>query len=94
MHAIGDRAIVKQRSKHVLHRDEHGIEALHVEECLLLPGEGGIRHIFRRGGGTDGKGGLGIIRGQLCIGITNGVFQFALERRINDPLTDLSARFR
>jgi hypothetical protein len=37
MHAIGDRAIVKQRSKHVLHRNEHGVKALHVEECLLLP---------------------------------------------------------
>ncbi len=42
MHAVGDCAIVKQRSKHVLHGNEHGVKALHVEECLLLPGEGGV----------------------------------------------------
>ncbi len=94
MHAVGNGAIVKQRSKHVLHRDEHGVKALHVKECLLLTGEGGVRHIFRRRGGAHGKGGLSVIGGQLGIGIANRIFQFALERRINDPLTDLCARFR
>ena len=55
MHAVGDCAIVKQRSKHVLHGNEHGVKALHVEECLLLPGEGGVRHIFRGGGRAHGE---------------------------------------
>ena len=35
-----------------------------------------------------------VIGGELGIGITNRIFQFALERRIDDPLTDLCARFR
>ena len=94
MHAVGNGAIVKQRSKHVLHRDEHGVKALHVKECLLLTGEGSIWHIFRRRRGAHGKRGLSVIGGELGIGITNRIFQFALERRIDDPLTDLCARFR
>jgi hypothetical protein len=35
------------------------------EECLLLTGEGSIRHIFRRRGRAHGKRGLGVIGGQL-----------------------------
>ncbi|MNZ90348.1 hypothetical protein D3C78_1093070 [compost metagenome] len=46
MHAIGDGAIVEQRSKDVFHRDQHGVIPLHVEESFLLTGKGGVRHIF------------------------------------------------
>ena len=78
----------------MFHRHEYSIVALHVQEGFLLASKRGVRHIFRRGGGTHGEGGVGVIGGQLVIGFVNSLFQFALERSVDDPLADLRAGFR
>ena len=49
VHAIGDRAVVVQRCEHVLDRVEQVVDAVDVEEGLLLAGERRIGQIFRGG---------------------------------------------
>ena len=78
----------------MLHGHQHGVVALHVEERFLLPGKGGVRHVFCCGRGTHGERGLTIISRKLVIGFTNSVFQLTLERSIDDPLADLCPGFR
>ena len=93
MHAIGDGAVVEQGSKHMLHRHQHRLVTLDVEEGFLLPGERGIRHIFCCSGRAHGKGGLRIVSGELVVRVVNGFFQFRLERCVDNPLADLRAGF-
>ncbi len=78
----------------MLHGDHDRVKALHVKEGLLLTGEGGVRHIFRCGGGAYGEGRFGIVGGELLVGLANSRFQLRLERGIHDPLTDLLTGFR
>ncbi|MNJ73894.1 hypothetical protein D3C77_707500 [compost metagenome] len=67
-----------------------GIDAAHVEEGLLLTGEGGIRHVLGGGGGAYRKGGLKP-GAQLVVGSTHGLLQRGLEGGIHHPVTDLLA---
>lgn len=91
MHAIGNGAIVEQRSKHMLHRHHHGINALYVKKGFLLAGEGGVRHVFRGSGRTHGERRIRLTVRQLLVGVADCLLQLRLERCIDDPLTDLRA---
>ena len=53
VHAVGYGAIVEQRGIHLVHAGHQMLLAAHVQESLLLSGEGGLRQIFGRGGGAD-----------------------------------------
>ena len=93
VHAIGDGAVVEQGSKHMLHRHQHRIVTLDVQEGFLLSGKRGVRHIFCGRRGTYGKGGLRIVSRELVVRVVNGFFQFRLERCVDDPLADLRPGF-
>ena len=42
VHAVGDGAVVVERSKHVVHRFFHVFQALDIQEGFLLSGKGGV----------------------------------------------------
>ena len=50
VHAIGDRAVVEQRRKDLVHGAHHVRTAADVEKRLLLPGKGGLRKVLGRRG--------------------------------------------
>jgi len=47
--AVGNGAIVVEGSEYLLHGDVEVVKAAHVEIGFLLPGEGGVRQVFRSG---------------------------------------------
>lgn len=51
---VGHRSIGEQRSPAGLDRLDHGRLANYVEECILLPGEGGLGKVLRSGGRAHG----------------------------------------
>ena len=77
----------------MLHRYQHRVVALNVQEGFLLSGKRGVRHIFCGGRRTDGERGLRVVSGELIVGLVNSVFQFRLERRVDNPLADLRPGF-
>ena len=87
--AVGDRAVVEQRGEHLADRVHHGVRALHVEQRLLLPGEGRLGQVLRGGGGAHRHRAVlaagrhpRIVRAQLALqGVGQG--------RRPDPATDL-----
>ena len=92
MHAVGNGAVVVQRREHVLHRFQHVVDADHVQERLLLARERRVRQVFRRGGRTDGERHFRVRIGHEAV--VEGFdfrLQARLERRVDDPLTDLGA---
>ncbi|MNH15338.1 hypothetical protein D3C79_749500 [compost metagenome] len=88
MHPVGDGAIVEERRKHMLDGGHDGIDAAHVEEGLLLTGEGGIRHVLGGGGGAHRKRRLEA-SAQLVIGLAHRLLQRRLEGGVHHPVTDL-----
>ena len=59
--AIGDGAVVVERGEHLAHRIDEGIRAAHVEERLLLPGEGCVGQVLGGGGGTHRHRAVGLV---------------------------------
>jgi hypothetical protein len=58
VHAVADGAVVVERGEHLLHLVQHVLDADHVEEGLLLAGEGGVGQVFGRGRGAHREAGL------------------------------------
>ena len=59
--AVGDGAVVVERGVHAADRRQHVVHATHVEEGLLLPGEGGVGQVLRRRRGAHGpRHGVGV----------------------------------
>ncbi|MNY01670.1 hypothetical protein D3C86_1342110 [compost metagenome] len=77
----------------MLHRHQHRVIALNVQEGFLLSGKRGVRHVFCGGRGTHGERGLRVVGRELVISIVNGFFQLRLERCVDDPLADLCTGF-
>ncbi|MNE67951.1 hypothetical protein D3C80_1635880 [compost metagenome] len=75
----------------MLDRHHYGVDALHVEEGFLLPGKGSVRHVFCGGGRTHGKRGFRLAVGQLLVSQVYFALELCMERRVDDPLTDLRA---
>ena len=49
VHSVGDRTIVKQRSKNLVHCTLDIVEAFNIQEGFLLACKGGIGEIFSGG---------------------------------------------
>ncbi len=75
----------------MLDRHHYGVDALHVEEGFLLTGKGGVRHVFRRGGGAHRKGSFRFAVGELLVSLMNFTLELGVERRVDHPLADLGA---
>jgi hypothetical protein len=94
VHAIRDSAVVIQRRKHVLHAIEDFVDADHVEIAFLLTGERCIRQVFSRCRRTHGERQLfGRTRLKRVETLADQFFEARLQRRVDDPLTDLLACF-
>ena len=90
--AVGDRAVVVQRGEHLTDRGEHRVDAAHVQEGLLLPGEGGVGQILRGRRGAHGEGGLlPAAGGELLVGGADVRLELRGERLGDDHLPDLAA---
>jgi hypothetical protein len=94
MYAIGDRAIVVERSEDFLHLVQHVVDANHVEERFLLAGERGVWKILGGGRRAHGDGdviGTGVLA-QLDISRADRLFELSGQGGVDDPATDLLAR--
>ncbi len=91
--AVGDRAVVVQRGEHFLDLVHDIVGAGHVEEGLLLAGEGGIGQIFGGGRGAhrDGDIAAAVFTAQLGVGAADVLVQFRVERGIDHPTADFLA---
>jgi len=70
---------------------QHVVDAHHVQEGLLLPGERCVRQILGRGGRAHGEAGLRIAGGQGGKGFANGFLQIGREGLGLDHGADLRA---
>ena len=87
--AVGDGAVVEERGEHAAHREQDLGLALHIEEGLLLAGEGGFREVFGGGRGAHrDRGTAGDARAQGAVALDDGAFEFRLQRCIEDPAAD------
>ncbi len=92
VHAVADRAVVVEGGEHLLHLVQHVLDADHVEEGLLLAGEGGVGQVFGGGRGAHREAGLGIASaqgGEGCRAI--GLLQVGRERLGLDHGADFGA---
>ena len=89
VHAVADGAVVVEAGKHLLHLVQHGLNADHVEEGLLLAGERSIRQILRRGRRAHGKAGFRVAGDEFLESGSNGLLQVSRERLRLDPAADL-----
>ncbi len=58
VHAVGDRAVVEQRGEYLVDCREHGLDAAHVQQGLLLAGERSLGQVFGGGRRAHGNGDL------------------------------------
>ncbi len=58
VHPVGDGAVVVERGEHLTDRLQHAVDALDVQEGLLLAREGSIRQVLRGRAGAYGEGHL------------------------------------
>ncbi len=91
VHAVGDGAVVEQRSEHFLGRADHVIDAADVEEGFLLAGERGVRQVFSGSRGTHGNGHVVVVGGHFGEGRTDFRIQAWREFGFHDPLANLRA---
>ncbi len=84
VHAVRDRAVVIQRCEHFADRMQDVVDALDVQESLLLAGERRIRQVFCGGRGAHRETAFAF-GGKFCIVRTNLVFQALRQRRFDDP---------
>src|SRR5580692_2776504 len=92
MHAVTDRTIVVERGEHFLDLEQYLINALNVEEGLLLAGKGGIGQVFGGGGGADREAGFGILRDQSLKMGADVRLESRRKWRLYNPLADLIPR--
>jgi hypothetical protein len=90
VHAVGDGAVVEQRSEHFLGRADHVFDATDVQEGFLLAGERGVRQVFGGGRGAHGDSHVVVAGGQRGEGRTDFGVQLR-EFGFHDPLADLGA---
>ena len=67
------------------------VETFDIEEGFLLSGKGSIRQIFSGRRRAHRNLEVGVLRKQLIVSGTQMFFEDGRQRRINDPLTDLTA---
>ncbi len=91
VHAVGDGAVIEQRSEHFLGRADHVIDAADVEEGFLLAGERGVWQVFSGSRGTDSNGHVVVAGGHFCEGRTDFRIQAWREFGFHDPLANLRA---
>ena len=92
--AVGDGAVIEQGGEDLLDAVLDVVQAVDVEEGLLLTGEGGIRQVLGGGGGADGPGDVGAgasLLDQLLIEIIDAGLQGRGEGLFHDPATDAGA---
>ena len=63
-------------------------KTFNVQEGFLLPSEGGIGKVFRRGGAAHGYFEAWMLRLELFVGIAKRGFKARRQRCINDPLAN------
>ncbi len=92
VHAVGDGAVVVQRGEHLLDLVHDVVGAGHVEEGLLLAGEGGIGQVLGGGRGTHRHRDLAaaVVGAQLGVGGADTGVQLRLQGRIDHPVADLA----
>ena len=87
VHAVGNGAVVVERSKHLADGVQNVLDAVDVEEGFLLSGERGIGQVFRRGRGAHGEAAFAggdkrvVVRADLF-------FQLLRQRCFDDPVAD------
>jgi hypothetical protein len=64
VHAVGNGAVVEQRSEHFFGGADHVFDATDVQEGFLLTGERGVRQVFGGGGRAHGHGHVRVAGGQ------------------------------
>ena len=94
VHAVGDRAVVVERREHLADRLEHPVDALDVEEGLLLAGEGGVGQVLGGRAGTYGEGHLVAPGHQLVVRRPDVGLEVLGEVAGRDRLADLLAHLR
>jgi hypothetical protein len=86
MDPVGNSPIVEQGGEHLLDAVLDVVQALDVEEGLLLTGEGGIRQVLGGGGGAHGPGDFAARLGhQLLVIVIDGGFEGGREGLFHDP---------
>src|SRR6056297_662896 len=90
MHTVGDGPVVEQRGEYLVDGLDEPIQALHVEERLLLSRERGIRQVFGSGRGAHCHGDV-LAAGHLVPGRGDVLAQLRGQRGVHDPLPDLAA---
>ena len=92
--AIGNGAVVIERSEYVLGRLKHVIDTLDIQIGFLLAGERGIRQVLCCGRGTHRERRIRVIHGEFGVGVANLFFQRWLERCGGNELAYHRAGFR
>ena len=88
--AIGDGAIIEQRSEYFADAGEHRVDTVDVEEGILLAGKRGFGQIFGGGRGAHRHGGIGRAA-QLAPGLADFFFNAGGKRGVADPFANLPA---
>ncbi|VVM79051.1 hypothetical protein PS631_02233 [Pseudomonas fluorescens] len=91
VHAVGNGAIVEQRSEYFLGRADHVFNATDIEEGLLLASKGGVWQVFGGGRRAHGHGHVVVALGHFGEGSADFGIQALGELGFHDPLTDLRA---
>ena len=93
VYAIGDGAVVVQRSEHLTDGVQDVVDAVDVEEGLLLTCEGSIRQVFCGGRGAYGETAFAFRNELVIVGAYFGV-QAVRQWSFHDPTADGATRFR
>ncbi|MNN22384.1 hypothetical protein D3C81_1357410 [compost metagenome] len=91
--AVGDGAVVVQRSEHFLDLVHDIVGAGHVEEGFLLASEGGIGQIFGSGRGAHRNGHVAaaVVGAELGVGSADVLVQRGVQRGVDHPAADFLA---
>ena len=88
VHAVGDRAVVVERGEHLADRLQHAVDALDVQEGLLLAGERGVGQVLGGGAGAYGEGDLVAPVDQALVRRADVGLEVLGERLVGDLLAD------
>ena len=78
----------------MLHAIEHVFDADDVQVAFLLTGERRVRQVLGGGRRAHGEGSVRLVRRQARELLADILLECRLQRRVDDPLTDLGAGFR
>src|SRR5512138_1198315 len=93
VHAIGTRPIVVERRKHFPYRMNDAVQALDIEERLLLTREGGFDGIFGGRRRAHRKRRVGALPFELRVSGADGVDQSGRKRSVRYPPPYFAPRF-